>query len=356
MTCCDWRKGVLLTAVFLLATSGLARAAEEIKELTFAQPADGVSDEARTLKSIVMARGIGEQYSTGGLYLITHFGDREKLFGEENQKAIDNPMINQTWRFCSLFSAGAADSVFMGRNWDNQNVGSIIVSLYRPAGGCSSISFSRSIDMGYPLNMDLEELREGELGRNLLLAPFHATEGINEHGLAVAVAGTSSTTHKTTSDEKLVCITFLIRKILDQAKNVEEATKLVERYIPFDLDRNSLNCHFLVADSSGHSVILEYDQDQWRKIDGDGSWQVLTNRPIYGVSDAKLKEKCWRYKSMSGALEVAKGKVDWRAGMKILQDVKQNGTTWSAVYGLRSREVYFSVYQKWDTIFHLKPF
>jgi len=127
-------------------------------ELKFAQPPASGSDASRTLQSLVKARDIGEQYATGGLYLITHYGDREELFQKENQKAIDNPMINETWRFCSVFSTTTDNSVIMGRNWDNQNVGSIIVNLYRPAKGYSSISFSRAIDLGFPLNFPTKEL------------------------------------------------------------------------------------------------------------------------------------------------------------------------------------------------------
>ena len=131
---------------------------------------------------------------------------------------------------------------------------------------------------------------------------------------------------------------------------------LAEALIPFDLDKNSLNCHFFIADSSGKSVVLEYVQDQWRKISGDKSWRVLTNKPVYNVSDEKLKKKCWRYRSISGTLERAKGNVDWKAGLKILQDVEQKGTTWSVIYSPPTKELYFSVYQKWDIIYHLGTF
>jgi len=128
---------------------------------------------------------------------------------------------------------------------------------------------------------------------------------------------------------------------------------LVEKFVPFDLDKKSLNAHLFVVDSSGRSVILEYVKDQWEKIYGDESWQVLTNKPIYNVPDTILRDECWRYRSMSETLENAKGDVDWKAGMKILQDVTQKGTAWSVVYSPTTKELYFSVYQKWDNIYHL---
>jgi hypothetical protein len=343
------------TVILVLVISGLVSAQDEIIDLKFGEPPVADSDISRTLQSLTKVQGTGSLYQDG-LYLLTHFGDREDIFRKENQNAIDNPWRDDTWRYCSVFSTTTENSVIMGRNWDNQNVGSIIVSLYHPPRGYSSISFSRAIDLGFPLNVDLEQIRSSELGNKLLLAPFYSTDGINGHGLAVAVTGVEQTTHKPKSDKKLVFVTFLIRKILDQTRSIEEAVNLVERFIPFDLDKNSLNAHFIVADSSGRSVILEYDQDQWRKISGDKSWQVLTTKPIYNVSDADLRDKCWRYRSISETLEKTKGNVDWKAAMKTLQDVQQKGTTWSVVYSLPTRELHFSVYQKWDIVYHLKAF
>jgi hypothetical protein len=350
---CEKKLIAALTSVLLIMIPASISFGDEIIDVRFGQPPVSDSDSSRSLQSLVKVQGTGG-LCQDGLYLMTHYGDREVIFRKENQKAIDNPWRNDTWRYCSVFSTATENSVIMGRNWDNQNVGSIVVSLYHPPAGYSSISFSRAIDMGFPLNLDLDQIKSSELGSKLLLAPFYATDGINEHGLAVAVAGVKETTHKPKNGKKLVFVTFLIRKILDQAKSVEEAVNLVEKYIPFDLDRNSLNGHFMVTDSSGRSVILEYDQDRWRKIYGDKAYQVLTTKPIYNVTDTDLRERCWRYRSISETLESTKGNVDWKAGMKILQDVQQKGTTWSVIYSLPKKELYFCVYQNWDNIYHLQ--
>ena len=348
------QKMLFFTACSLFMISGLVTAQEKITELEFVQPPVSDSDASRTLQSLVKVQGTG-QFCEDGLYLMTHFGDREDLFQKENQKAIDNPMIDQTWRHCSVFSTAGESGVIMGRNWDNQNVGSIIVNLYYSPDGYSSISFCRSIDLGFG-HKDLERIESSPFGNKLLLAPFYAMDGLNEHGLTVAVAANRQTTVKPKDGKELVCITFLMRKILDQTKTIEEAVDLAQQYIPFDIDQNSLTSHLIVADASGRSVILEYDEDQWRKTYGQKSWQVLSTKPIYNVPDAKLREQCWRYRSMSETLEKTKGTVDWKTGMKILQDVTQKGTTWSIVYSLKSRELHFSVYQNWESVYHLKTF
>jgi hypothetical protein len=346
------KKAIFLAVVLFSMISGFASAQDRVVDLKFGQPHVSDSDTSRTLASLIKVQGTGG-LCQDGLYLLTHSGDRGEIFQKENQKAIDNPLINNTWRFCSVFSTATEKSAIVGRNWDNQNVGSIIVSLCNPPNGYSSISFSRAMDLGFPLNIDLEQIKSTEFGSNLLLAPFYATDGINEHGVAVTVTGLRQTTHEPKDGKELVFATFLIRMILDQAKTVEEAANLVEKFIPFDLDRSSLNAHYLVADSSGRSVILEYDQDQWRQIYADKPWQVLSIKPIYNVSEANLRDNCWRYRIMSEALEKTQGKVDWEGGMRILQGVTQKGTTWSVVYCLPTKELYFCVYQDWETVYHL---
>ncbi|MEW6363457.1 MAG: carcinine hydrolase/isopenicillin-N N-acyltransferase family protein [Acidobacteriota bacterium] len=340
-----------LISLFIIA--GLARAQQEIVEVRFQQPPRSMSDEARTQQSIVKVQGTGGMCQDG-LYLITHFGDREELFRKENQKALDTPMIQQTWRFCSVFSAGTEHCPIIGRNWDNQNVGSIIVSFYQPPNGYSSISFTRAIDIGFPLNVDLEQVKGSEMGNRLLLAPFYAMDGINEHGLTVAVAGVRPTTHAPRANKQLVFTTFLIRMILDRTRSVEEAVAFINDFIPFDLDRNSFNAHFLVADASGRSVILEHEQDQWRIVRPQRSWQVLTTKPVFGVPDASLREQCWRFRTISEALDKTRGNADRSAGMKLLQEVAQKGTTWSVVYAPKTLDLHFSVYQKWDVLYHLE--
>jgi hypothetical protein len=348
----EHQRSFVAALVSLLIVTGIGAARGEIIELEFKQPPVSDSDTSRTLQSLVKIQGT-HQFCQDGLYLMTHFGTHEDLFEKANQAFIDTPYLNDTWRHCSVFSAAGGNSVIVGRNWDNQTVGSIIVSLYQPPDAYSSISFCRSIDLGFG-HKDLLGYTSTVFGNKLLLAPFFAMDGINEHGLTVAVAGLRQTTNRPGGDRKRIFIAFLMRKILDQTRNVEEAIDLVERFVPFDLDRNSLNGHLIVTDASGRSVILEYEQDQWKKIPPGGAWQVLTTKPIYNVSDQALRDECWRYRTISEALESTAGDVDWQAGMGILQDVSQVGTTWSVVYAPSTKELYFSVYQDWDVIYHLR--
>jgi hypothetical protein len=342
----------ILAVISLLVVTVAASAEEEIVDLEFRHPPVSSSDSSRTLQSLVKVQGTG-RFCQDGLYLMTHFGDLEGAFIKENQALIDEPFINQTWRFCSVFSVAGENSVKMGRNWDNQNVGSIIISLYHPTKGYSSISFCRSIDLGFG-HKDLAEFQSSIFAGKLLLAPFYAMDGMNEHGLAVAVAANEDIRIEPSDGRERVFITFLIRKVLDGSRTVDEAVRLVEKCTPFLLDRNSLSGHLFIVDSSCRSVILEYDRDQWRKTYGDKAWQIMTTKPVYNVPDASLRERCWRYRIISEALENTTGELDRNKCAEILKDVAQKGTTWSVVYCPVDKELYFSVYQQWDTIYRLK--
>ena len=351
-----FKAGLLLTVFLVQFLPAPAVAREMVREVEFSRPPVTDSNETRTLQSLVRIRKISETYSTGGLYLLTHFGDREELFEKENQKAVEYPMIGQTWRYCSVFAVNSKNGIFTGRNWDNQNVGSVIVNFYQPAGGYASVSFTRSIDLGFPLNLDLGDIAGSDPGRRLLLAPFYAYDGINDRGLCVAVAGVRGIEVEPRANKELIFLPYLIRKMLDRCKNTGEAVSLAETTVPFDLDETKLNCHLLIHDRPGRSVILEYEGNGWRKIESDKIWQILTNKPIYQVPEPRLKERCWRFRHLASFLEKEAGNLDRRSGMNILREVSQKGTTWSVVYGAVSGDLYFSVYQDWERVFHLKPF
>lgn len=323
-----------------------------LRQLHFANPPAADSDTARTLQSLVKVQGTGG-LQQDALYLLTQYGAREELFQKENQRALDEPMIRQTWRFCSIFAAPSGEGRLMGRNFDNQNVGSIIVNCNRPPSGYASVTFCRAMDLGFPLNLDLEQIKGSEFGQRLLLAPFYATDGVNEHGLAMATAGSKPALLHAPPELPRIFVTRLVGLVLHQARNVDEAVNLVRKYVPFDLDGTMVNTHFLVADAAGRSVVLEYDGSQWQVIPAPAGWQALTNKAVHQVPAEKLKEQCRRYRALSGKLEPAKPLAGWRDGMQLLRDVSQKGTSWSVVYSLTKKELFFTVYQQWSVVYRL---
>jgi choloylglycine hydrolase len=317
----------------------------ELEFVTHGESGHGQVDVGRVLDSIVRVRD--------GLYLMTIEGDCEDYLVDENQDMIDDPMINDRSRYCSVFATSGEHGVFMGRNWDNENVGSIVAVLYRPADGYSSVYFARSIELGFGKDVDLAAIESQVIGERLLRLPFYSMDGVNEHGLMVAVAGDQESTVRPREGKELVGISFVIRKLLDQTRTVDEAVVLVQSYVPFLLDAETLAGHLLVADASGASAVLEYDEDAWLITRGDGVWQVMSTKRIHGVGEEALREKCWRYDTMCETLGSAGGNLDRSGSMSLLKDCEQKGTTWSIAFSPNGPELWFSVYKDWDNVYHL---
>ena len=92
------KKTFIPAALFLLLLTGFLAAEEKVIEIRFKEPAAEESDQARTLKSMVRVREISEQYATGGLYLLTHYGDYEELFEKENPESWEKCFVVATDR------------------------------------------------------------------------------------------------------------------------------------------------------------------------------------------------------------------------------------------------------------------
>lgn len=163
------RKTTPVIIILVLLQSGSVWTHGQITYLNFGFFGWEDRDILRTSESVVRV--------SEGLHLMSHYGQWDDLFSRENQKTIEHPFINDRSRYCSVFSSVSENSVLIGRNWDNENVGSIIVNYYHPPEGFSSISFSRSIDLGFGKYIELDRIISPHIGSRLLLAPFYAWMG-----------------------------------------------------------------------------------------------------------------------------------------------------------------------------------
>ena len=80
---------------------------------------------------------------------------------------------------------------------------------------------------------------------------------------------------------------------------------------------------------------------------------MITNKPVFNIPDVELRENCWRYKAASESLETTGEELDWQSALGILQGVAQHGTTWSVIYSPSAKDLHFSVYQDWDTVYRV---
>jgi hypothetical protein len=290
---------------------------------------------------------INSLQKTGDLYTMNYYGDYSDILDDINQSMTGGTRAsseNPAWipSFCTLFSAlSDPDSTFLGRNFDNP-LCLVLLTNYDPPVGYASLAFTRMNDLGYGLSTNFDILTFEEK-LNLLKAVYFVPDGINECGLAAGLAYVSPISYTPDGNKETIFITYLIRKILDGAKNIDEAATIANNYNVFDNGIGTISHHLLVADA-WRSVVLEFNQGAFQVIEDSTPWQVLTNIPVYDRSVSYLKALCWRYRTAYEALEAMAGDIDWDDAMGILQSVSQSypqaTTIWSAVYDLKARGVY----------------
>lgn len=280
--------------------------------------------------------------------------------------------IKTTTIACSAFTADTADgSRVFGRNYDFSPTNTAIV--YTNPGKGRHASYS-TVDLHF-LGLDSDKDVEG-LGKEILTlaSPYVPLDGINDAGVACGIfmsyqgEGKGTSTDIDTEKPDLTSTT-LLRLILDYADSVEDAVKLVEQY---DL-HDSTNCvfHYMVADSTGRSAILEWvgedaDHDNdgsarhlnvlWNDTDAlsdSADWQIVTNfiktPGYYADGDTDAMRGLDRYEHLAQRLRDSNGIVaDDNAAMDLLAEVGRR--TWnnddsnsctihSAVYNLTDKSV-----------------
>ena len=272
---------------------------------------------------------------------------------------------------CSAFTADtqSGDRVF-GRNYDFSATNTAIV--YTDPGEGRHASYS-TIDLSF-LGLDADKDVE-TVGQKILTlaAPYVPLDGINDAGVACGIFMSyqgegKGTPTDTQTDKPDLTSTTLLRLILDYADSVEDAVALAQRY---DLHDSASSCfHYMVADSTGRSAILEWvgtdaDHDAdgaqrqlnvlWNDTDAlsdSADWQVVTNfikTPGYYDGTTAEMKGLDRYEHLAAALRETDGIVaDKDAAMDLLASVgrrtwnnddSNSNTVHSVVYDLTDKSV-----------------
>ena len=272
---------------------------------------------------------------------------------------------------CSAFTADTADGdrVF-GRNYDFHETNTVIV--YTNPGNGRHASYS-TVDLQF---LGLDSTKDvTTFGQKILTlaAPFAPLDGVNDAGVACGIfmsyqGGEKVAATNQQTDKPDLTSTTMLRMILDYADSVEEAVELVEKYDLHDSAKTSF--HYMIADSTGKSAILEWVSDSsdddadganrhlnviWNDADplsGATDWQMITNfiiTPDYYTADAN-KPGLDRYEILRDRLAELNGVVaDEEAAMGLLDAVSRRDwgnpgdsnslTIHSAVYNLTDKTV-----------------
>lgn len=282
--------------------------------------------------------------------------------------------ISESEIACSAFTAQTpeGDRLF-GRNYDFSKTNACIVFTEATEGRHATIS---TVDLQF-LGMDVDQDVEGLMNKiTCLAAPYAPLDGVNDAGVSCGIfmsyqGGETIVPTDLNTDKPDITSTTLLRLILDYADNVEEAVEIASTY---DLhDSAATSYHYMVADATGASVILEWvngtdatdldgsarqlvvtyndDDAHIGQAEGQSDYQWITNfiiQPDY-YDDPADQKGLDRYQKLYEQLSQTDGIVaDEEAAMEILASVgrrnwnnddKNTCTVHSAVYNLTDKSV-----------------
>lgn len=282
--------------------------------------------------------------------------------------------ISESEIACSAFTAQTpeGDRLF-GRNYDFSKTNACIVFTEATEGRHATIS---TVDLQF-LGMDVDQDVEGLMNKiTCLAAPYAPLDGVNDAGVSCGIfmsyqGGETIVPTDLNTDKPDITSTTLLRLILDYADNVEEAVEIASTY---DLhDSAATSYHYMVADATGASVILEWvngtdatdldssarqlvvtyndDDAHIGEEESQSDYQWITNFIIQpGYYDDPADQKGLdRYQKLYEQLSQTDGIVaDEEAAMEILASVgrrnwsnddKNTCTVHSAVYNLTDKSV-----------------
>lgn len=193
---------------------------------------------------------------------------------------------------CASFTAvtEGGDSLF-ARNYDNKETNTCIVRTHARKGRHATISTVDLSFVGISPRTGVQRLEDTFL---CLAAPYLTLDGINDAGVSCCINMTyqgggfnrrTTATNQNTNKPDMTS-TLLLRMILDYADNLEEAVEIASNYDLHDSANTSF--HYMVADASGKSAILEWVCGD-DTTDNDGSARTLV--VTYSDEDAHIGEQ-----------------------------------------------------------------
>ena len=187
----------------------------------------------------------------------------------------ENPIGHNNFG-CGAFVAQNANSdILFARNMDCECAIPLLLRL----NDNSTYRFLSLVNMAF-LDWDESTYDLLEIDSKLTLATAYSpSDGINEYGFAVAILTDVDATYPKQNDKITLFDMTLPRLLLSKAKSVEEAIHYTEKY-NFFYDVAPL--HYMVADASGHSAVIEFVDGRMVVTKTDKKYLVVTNFTLYG--------------------------------------------------------------------------
>ncbi|MBR0425427.1 MAG: linear amide C-N hydrolase [Clostridia bacterium] len=320
-------------------------------------------NEIKSLKSL-------KKIDDYGMYTMTYYGDYgfdEFLKqGAENDSEIEDfivkrllkglPIqINVTGGGCTAFAVkNENQEILFARNFDFVYAPSM--HLYtKPANGYASVSTVNLSFAGYSKDhLPTEGLSIDSF--LTLAAPYLPFDGMNEKGVAIALLAVPEAQIKNDDQKVTLNSTTMIRLVLDKAADVNEAIDLMKSYnIYFSGD---IDCHYLIADSTGKSVLVEYYDNALQVVEADTSYQIASN--FIAFNDLRIGEgytEFERYDTVEETIRNHRNSLSAENAMDLLNEVgvyDTDGTDklqWSVVYNLTEKTGRIWAHRNTDNLF-----
>ncbi len=246
---------------------------------------------------------------------------------------------------CTCFSAFGGSNRLLGRNYDWPDPSTYYILFTDPPDGYSSVS---TVDLTFfSYNHDKSPDFANNL-KTLQTLPYFPFDGMNEKGVTIGMNAIDNSETPYDASKVTIGELQLIRLVLDYASSTKEAVTLIQQY---NIRMEDPPIHYLIADSSGHSVIVEFVNGKMEIMNNINPWQVTTNFVITG-SDAPQNAPCWRYKTAYETLSNNNGILSINEVANLLNDVSVPSTRWSTVFNLKSGQLQIAFGRDYNNFFH----
>ena len=242
----------------------------------------------------------------------------------------ENPIGHNNFGCDAFVAQNTNGDILFARNMDCECAIPMLLRL----NDNSTYRFLSLVNMAF-LDWDESTYDLLEIDSKLTLATAYSpSDGINEYGFAVAILTDVDATYPKQNDKITLFDMTLPRLLLSKAKSVEEAIHYTEKY-NFFYDVAPL--HYMVADASGHSAVIEFVDGRMVVTKTDKKYLVVTNFTLYG-NPTKTGFGKDRYENIQNTLKKQGGIISEEDALELLKsNVIPGDEQWSAVYNLTKK-------------------
>lgn len=249
---------------------------------------------------------------------------------------------------CNSFAAqnNMGERIY-GRNFDFDYAPALFLKT-KPTNGYASISMVNLAFIGYdesylPKPLSLSSFLT-------LAAPYLPFDGMNECGVTISLLAVPYAEPPQAPDKITLNTTTAIRLVLDKAANVEEAMSLLKNYNYYF--SGDVDCHFLIADKMGRTVLVEFMENDVKFIETDKNYQIASNFIMYnGLNIGEGYTEFESYDAVDKRLSQSKGIISEKDAMGLLEEVLiPERTQWSIVYNQATGKVLVCMDKKYEEV------